>query len=126
MKRLAVVILALISAGCATSPDRWLLGQYSRQNTISAFRICKNYGCTAPQTVSFSANDWAEVHAVFEPAARSASEEREQIRHAIARIEPIVGPRPGTANDRPGADIIAFDREGQLDCIDEAYNTPTY
>ena len=113
-------------AGCTTSPDRWLLSRYGAQNTLSSFRVCKNYGCAASVMIHLNDGEWAEVRAQFSPVAASTAEEREQVRHAIAMLEMLVGPAAGTSNDKPGADIVTFDREGQLDCIDEAYNTTTY
>ncbi len=121
-----VPILALLCAACAGSPDAWLLKQYGSHNTLSAFRVCKNYGCAKSMMVSFEQSEWAQVRAQFSPAAESAGEEREQVRRAIALIETLVGPKAGTSNDKAGADIINFGREGQLDCIDETYNTTTY
>jgi hypothetical protein len=124
--RTAVVCFALITAACSTSPDRWLLAKYGSQDTISSLQVCKNYGCSAHVTVSFAPNEWGEVRAIFATVSGNAAEERERIREAIALLETLVGPKAGTANDKAGADIIAFNHEGQLDCIDEAFNTTTY
>ena len=70
--------------------------------------------------------DWAKLRAVFAERAESGSAEREQIRQAIALMEQIVAPKAGTGNDEAGARIINFQKSGQLDCIDEAYNTSAY
>lgn len=120
------LVFALLCAGCAASPDIWLLSRYGKDNSLSAFRICKNYGCAANITVSLNQAEWSEVRALFSPPARTASEERGQVRHAIALLETMIGPKAGTANDQAGAPIFNASREGQLDCIDEAYNTSTY
>jgi len=124
--RFPIVFLALLAAACSTSPDRWLLAQYAAQNSVSSFDVCKNYGCSSHVRVTFSAAEWAQVRAVFAVAPESATMEREQIARAIALVETLVGPKAGTANDKAGAEIVAFSREGQLDCIDEAYNTTVY
>lgn len=120
--------LALGLAGCMSSPDGWLLARYGSHNTTGAFLICKNYGCAARVMVSFAPADWQQVRADFAPAAANAAEEREQVRHAIALLETLVGPKAGTEHDEAGAPIFTFNlaRDGQLDCIDEAYNTTTY
>jgi hypothetical protein len=113
-------------AGCASSPDPYLLSKYGGKNTLSQFQVCKNYGCSTRVMVTFAPSEWNQVRAAFAVPAADAHAEREQIRHAIALLETLVGPKAGTANDRAGADILTLNREGQLDCIDEAYNTTTY
>jgi len=120
-----VLAAALVVAGCA-SPDRYLLSKYGSQNSLSSFVVCKNYGCAKRVMVSLIPSEWAQVRTLFLPAAPDASVERQQVRHAIALMETLVGPKAGTASDKAGADIINFDREGQLDCIDETYDTTTY
>jgi hypothetical protein len=70
--------------------------------------------------------EWGEVRNVFMPAPANAAEERERIREAVALIERMVGPKAGTANDEAGAVIVTTNKRGQLDCIDEAYNTSNY
>ncbi|MSP94591.1 MAG: hypothetical protein EXR00_04925 [Alphaproteobacteria bacterium] len=76
--------------------------------------------------VSLTGDEWSRVRALFASAPATAPEERETVRRAVALIETLVGPKAGTANDRPGADIVTTNREGLLDCIDEAFNTSTY
>jgi hypothetical protein len=124
--RFPIVFLALLAAACSTSPDRWLLAQYGARNSPSSFDVCKNYGCSAHVRVTFSAAEWAQVRAVFAVAPEGAAIERERIARAIALVETLVGPKAGTANDKAGAEIVTFHREGQLDCIDEAYNSTVY
>ena len=100
-------VAALLLAGCA-SPDVYLLDHYASQDTISSFVVCKNYGCGKTVTVSLSDNEWGQLRAVFAPSATNAAEERERIRHAIALMETIVGPKAGTANDKAGAELILW------------------
>ena len=92
---LGLPLLALGLAGCVTSPDGWLLARYGSHNTTGAFVICKNYGCKAQVMVSFAPWEWQEVRAAFSPAAANPAEEREQVRHAIALLETLVGPKAG-------------------------------
>lgn len=128
--RLRIVLPLLLSAAfvaaCGTSPDGWLLSKYGKHSTLSSLTVCKNYGCSARVTVALTAAEWNDVTNVFAARASDAAGEREQIRHAIAIFETVIGPKSGTANDRAGADLISFDREGQMDCIDEAFNTTSY
>src|SRR5262245_20942161 len=116
---LSALALAVLAGGCASSPDVWLLARYAKNNSVSAFRICKNYGCAMSMTVSLTDAEWSRVRAFFSSPSGSAAEEREQVRHAIALLETMVGPKAGTANDEAGAPIFNVSRDGQLDCIDE-------
>lgn len=129
------LVLAVLCAGCAYSPVASMLREHETQNSVAAFQVCRNYGCAVRVDVSLNDEEWGRVRALFAlpsarpaqaPGSQGASEERERIRQAIALIETLVGPKAGTQNDEAGAAIISFNREGQLDCIDEAYNTSTY
>jgi hypothetical protein len=119
-------LAALFLAGCSTSPAIGMLRKYGNGASLASFTVCSNYGCSREHKVALTPEEWATVTAAFMPQARDAVEEREQIRRAIARIETIVGPKTGTEKDAPGAAIINFLRNGQMDCIDEAYNTSLY
>lgn len=124
--KVTVLLLALLAGGCSTSPDIYLLAKYGKDIGISGFEVCKNYGCKARVRVAFNDSEWGRVREIFSGAPTSAAAERERVREAVALMERIVGPKAGTAGDGPGAPIINIDTEGQLDCIDEAYNTTTY
>ena len=128
MKRVLLVlpILALAAAGCSHSPSTGLLRKYSARNSVASFQLCHNYGCSDVAQTSLTEAEWVQVRAQFTPRASDAAAEREQIRRAVALIETIVGPKTGTDIDGPGAPIINFIRTGQMDCIDEAYNTSMY
>lgn len=118
--------LAVLVAGCSHSPSRELVADYGTANeTPARFGVCTGYGCRELVITGLGREDWATVTAAFgEP--ETAAGERESIRHAIGRIERLVGPKTDTAFDEPGARIVNFDRRGQMDCIDEAFNTTTY
>ncbi len=118
--------LAVICTSCSHSPAKPLLARYSEQNDVSSFLVCSEYGCAVKQWVSLNDAEWNQVGSVFLPASQNAAEERERIREAVALIEEIVGPKAGTDVDRAGATIMTMNKRGQLDCIDEAYNTTTY
>jgi hypothetical protein len=120
-----LLAIAVICAGCG-SPSREFLRDFAGQNTPANFHVCHDYGCAKEDTVSFSDAEWAEIRAVFTPDMKDAGEERERIRKAVALMETLVGPKTGTSNDEAGAAIINFHQTGQMDCIDEAYNTSNY
>ena len=124
---LAIIIAApLIGAGCSHSPADALVHRYVDSNSPAHVLVCRDYGCSVRMWVGLSDAEWAEIRAIFANAASTPAEEREQMRSAIARIEQMVGPKAGTSDDDAGAAIINFNKRGQLDCIDEAYNTTTY
>ena len=125
-KRAAVGFLALFCTACGHSPAEWMLGRYAGHDSLSAFQVCKNYGCSTRVTVSLRADEWNKVRALFTPPPEGAAEERERIRQAIGLLETLVGPKAGTEHDEGGAPLVNFNREGQLDCIDESVNTTTY
>ena len=87
--------------------------------------ICYNYNCSRSALVRPAAGEWQTVVNQFQPAARSAVEEREMIRRAIAVLEQIVGMQTPTFRDR-GRNPIIDDWPGQMDCIDESTNTKRY
>jgi len=75
--------------------------------------------------VKLSAEQWQRVRPEFAPPAATPSEERGQIRTAIALFETIVGAMTGTASDK-GGNWRGFGLPGQMDCIDESTNTTIY
>jgi len=124
--RAAMILLPVFCAACSYSPAESLLARYREQNDISSFLVCSEYSCSTRQWVSLDDAEWNQVRSNFLPAPRNAADERERIRSAVALIEKLVGPKAGTDVDRAGAAILTIDKRGQLDCIDEAYNTTTY
>jgi len=87
--------------------------------------ICYNYSCNRSARVRPAAEEWQIVINQFNPPARSAVEEREMIRRAIAILEHIAGTQTLTSRDR-GRNPIVDDWPGQMDCIDESMNTTRY
>ncbi len=122
----AVLLLPVFCASCSYSPAESLLARYRDQNDISSFLVCSEYNCSTKQWVSLDDAEWNQVRSSFLPAPLNAVDERERIRDAVALIEKLVGPKAGTDVDRAGATIMTTNKRGQLDCIDEAYNTTTY
>lgn len=68
---------------------------------------------------------WQQVRALFEPPAENASDERRQIRRAVALLETEVGAITGTWRDL-AENVEGAGLPGQLDCISESRNTTTY
>jgi hypothetical protein len=87
--------------------------------------ICYNYDCNRTAHVRPAAGEWQTVVNQFKPPARSAAEERDMIRRAIAVLEHIAGTQTPTFRDR-GRNPVVDDWPGQMDCIDESMNTKRY
>jgi len=119
--------LALVLCGCGGSPARDLLMEVEgRPQSPDRFGVCKGYGCDELVLTSFSTREWARIEAIFDDPAPDATSERRRIAEAVGEVERLVGPKTGTDRDAPGAAIINFSRQGQMDCIDEAFNTTLY
>ncbi len=126
--RLIMAGCAVVSLGaCTRSPSRELIQEYGHHNESPArFGVCKGYGCATSVRITLTPPEWETVRAAFGSPPPDAVSEREAIRRAIGRIERLVGPRTGTADDKPGAQIINFKNHNEMDCIDESFNTTTY
>lgn len=119
-------VCAVLLAACSHAPSGELVRDYGHLNEgPERFGVCMGYGCAEIHMTSLSAAEWDRVRATFGTPADAAGE-REAIARAIGLIERLVGPRTGSDNDAPGAAIINFRREGQMDCIDEAFNSTSY
>jgi hypothetical protein len=121
-----LVWTALALSACGPSPAIGLLQDHVDEDSPRNFVVCFNYGCSHRANVMMTADEWSSVRAVFAEPAPDPAAERQQIARAIGRIERIVGPKTGTAGDKPGAAIITGATAGQMDCIDEAHNTSVY
>jgi hypothetical protein len=104
-----------------------LLGQagVARAAPPPPFSICYNYECSRHAEVALSEAQWQEIVALFTPPAPSAQQERERVRHAVARMEGFVGAVTPAGQDL-GGNVAGSGKSGQLDCIDESTNTTTY
>jgi len=106
--------------------DLYRLYDYPRTLERSAVPVCFHHGCESVKRIALSDEHWQRLSAFFDPPARSAAQEREQIRNAIAEMERIAGVLAGTSHDIAG-DLASFGTlEPQMDCIDESSNTTTY
>lgn len=106
----------------ATLPVTHVLQQVP---TLEHFEFCQGGGCAEVDSVGVSDDEWMQVRNAFEPAAKKAEDEREQIKFAIGLLERVVGPKTGTDGDRGGT-FGNSSYPGQLDCNDESTNTTTY
>ena len=93
--------------------------------TPERFSVCHGYSCLHLSIVSLKPDQWAAVRAAFQPAAKSAAVEREQIRRAIARMEYYVGAITGTSADSGRNEPNDAERT-RMDCIDESTNSTLY
>ena len=90
------------------------------------FKVCYNFGCKTSEIVNLTDKEWQEVVGWFKPAAKTAEQERQQIKQAIGWMEVVVGNHTPTFRDT-GLDLdYNGEFPGQLDCIDESLNTTTY
>jgi len=93
--------------------------------TPTAFSVCHDMSCHSISDASLSNTQWDDVSQLFTPSAENATVERQQIQHAIALLETLVGEQLGTHADN-AKNRLDGSRSGQLDCIDEATNTSVY
>jgi len=86
--------------------------------------VCIDYHCENRQDISISNDEWQQILHPFQQQARSAAQERQQIRQSIALFEQIVGSHTPTSSDLP--ENKGEDETGQLDCIAESTNSRHY
>jgi hypothetical protein len=125
---------ALALSACAENTNHLntlYLDRFAAPDAAPAqFTVCHGFGCSERTHASLGRDEWRRVAAVFSPRAKTAPAERQQIAHAVALVERMVGPQTGT--DVPQwthKNMLIFPNGGdtsQLDCIDEAVNTWTY
>lgn len=127
MRNLFICMLAMMVTACGASPATRLLQHHHTDLIIvQDFGICKGYGCRYYLKTGLNREEWQRIVAVFAVPLENAAEERAAIKKAIALFEQIVGPKTGTGEDAAGAQLINLSTRGQMDCIDEAFNSSTY
>lgn len=125
MKTPVFIVILLWLSGCASNNEK-IVNHAAELQSYDNFGVCSGYGCKNYQKTGLSEAEWKGLKGIFMGGAKSAIEEREMIAHAIALIEQYVGPKTGTHNDKAQAKVINLSTDGQMDCIDEAFNTSTY
>jgi hypothetical protein len=116
------IVHLLIGCGSSRQPQLYLSYFDMKQPQVGDFEVCASSGCRTLSQLAYTAYQWGEISAIFEPAPTSPADERERIKIAVAKIEQIVGSKNGTSGDaarnqRPKG------VGKQLDCIAEAANT---
>ncbi|MEE9447340.1 MAG: hypothetical protein V3V09_05225 [Arenicellales bacterium] len=111
----------------------WVLLNLALLNTasfaatgIDQIKICMDFSCKNPQTISLSQSEWDSVANWFAQASPNAAAERGHIKNAIGWMEVIVGKHTPTHRDVGGDLPDEAEFPGQLDCIDESLNTTAY
>ena len=89
-RRCLLVLLQLLASFPVVAVDR----------PLPEVMICYNYDCNRTAHVRPGADEWSTVVNQFKPPARSAAEERDMIRRAIAVLEHIAGTQTPTYRDR--------------------------
>lgn len=119
------LILTLLLMGCAGTQPPSI--SYERQNvpypTLESFPHCRSYGCKKIDMVSLSQEQKKTIKLFFQ-TNESAPQERDNIKHAIASFERMIGKQTGTSADIGGTYVQLGHM--QHDCIDESTNTTTY
>ena len=120
-------LVFVIGAGCALNcrADTFVREDIITDPDPAQFNVCYNYGCASLAWLKLSDEQWQRLRSVFAQPAATPSEERGQIRTAIALFETMVGAMTGTASDKGGT-WPGFGQSGQMDCIDESTNTTIY
>lgn len=111
---------------CGFSSNEKLIGHADDLKSHQRFGVCYGYGCKYYQKTGLTEGEWRLIRALFMNSSKSAAEERFRIAQAIAMIEQFIGPKTGTELDKAKAQVINFNTRGQMDCIDEAFNSTTY
>ena len=92
--------------------------------------VCYDFGCKNRSMVTLDRSEWDSVEKLLD--AQNPRDERKQIKHAIARMETLIGQYTPLHKDL-GMNLPITDAAessdlfpGQLDCIDESINTTRY
>ena len=137
MKTLLLAFIYCILISCSSYPSETIRPiqntAHIQQNktpfiglpTADNYSICHGHTCNSFATIRLTTEQWQSIESLFYPPANDATQEREQIKQAIALLEIYSGEQAGTYNDR-AKNEISQSTKGQLDCIDEATNTTVY
>lgn len=103
--------------------------------------VCHGFGCRYKAVASMSESEWDQIKEFFQPPAKSAAQERDQIRRAAGWFEVIMGRHTPIHLDQPGDNYpgrfgtggqdktgIEYNDYtwGQQDCVDDSVNMTTY
>jgi len=128
------IAIALLVSACAENPNHLTsvyLDRFATADpTPAEFTVCHGFGCAERANAGLSTTEWRKVVASFQPRAKNAETERQQVAQAVALIERLVGPRAGIDahqwTHRGGLVYPNLSDPTQVDCIDASVNTWTY
>ena len=126
--RTSALILCLglvFIVGCTTSPAKVRVAAVVPGLSLDHVTVCSGYTCHNKNIIKISADEWATIEALFAPAPLSAEEERNRVSIAVGLFETLTGAKAGTLNDKPESPLL-LKTTGQLDCVDEAFNTSIF
>src|SRR5262245_26133626 len=117
--------------GCAYQPAGLIDDHYSsykaRLPEKDRVFVCSSYGCRTQTPFTFSAADLAEIRKFMsDKNTKTAADERNATKAALAWMETRVDKAVGTWQDRPGDDALGNGDPGQMDCVDVATNLSSY
>jgi hypothetical protein len=91
------------------------------------FTTCNHYDCDGGGVrVSFTAEAWQNIKALFTPASINAREERSRIAEAVALMEEHIGWQNNTFADQACNNFKAPIESYQHDCVAETVNSTIY
>jgi hypothetical protein len=118
--------LALLVSGCSVIPASKFVDRYGEPNpTPENLTLCEGYSCRFGTHVALSPAEWTQVKALFEPPAKEAATERDQVARAVETLDLLVAQHAGTAVQQR-RDWINKGDPSQVDCVDHTVNTVTY
>lgn len=122
---IGAILGMLFLGGCAgdrqvSKPDAFLAEYNISRPKPTAITYCSQHGCLKRDELSLSEVDWNKIKRIMSRAAKTPSEERQNISKSVAAYEKIAGAAFGTSADRGRTGL---DNSKQLDCIDESLNT---
>jgi hypothetical protein len=120
-----LICTVLSLAACQSHEEHRVANLLESNPTPAKFSVCHGNSCRLHTDVSLSATEWAEVRALFDPPPADAPPERHQIARATGLLETLAGRQAGTLEDAPGMGVH-WNRDAQLDCIDESHNSTAY
>lgn len=121
----SLISLAIALSACQSHEEHRVAKLVEANPTPAKFSVCHGNSCRLRTAVSLSTAEWAQVRALFDPPPADAHAERQQIARATGLLEILIGRQAGTLEDAPGMGVH-WNRDGQLDCIDEATNSTEY
>lgn len=117
-----LILLSLSGCQSARLPSTYLSHFDLAKPQVGDFELCASAGCRKISRLAYSEQEWQGILSIFDPAPKTALDERERIKVAIAAMEQINGAKNGTSGDAP-RNRRAEGTGPQLDCIAESANT---